>query len=143
VKRYRFRLEPVLHVRRTERDLAVAGVHAAQSAESSEARALTERDQAYAASLDSRGARSAAQFLGDQAHRNALAAAVLDSRRRVAVAAEAVAQARGVLAAAATTVSALERLDERQRAEHAAAGLREEDLVVDDLVVARFGRAGR
>jgi flagellar export protein FliJ len=143
VKRYRFRLEPVLHVRRTERDFAAAGVQVAQSTARAEETVLTERDRAYAASLDHGGARSAAAFLGEQAHRAALAAAVLDSRRRVAVAAEAVEQARGVLALAATKVSALERLDERQRAEHTAAARREEDLVVDDLVVARFGRNAR
>jgi flagellar export protein FliJ len=143
VKRYRFRLEPVLDVRRTERDLAAASVHAAQSTVSAEERTLTERDLAYAASLGSTGARTATQFLVEQGHRTALAAAVLDSRRRVAVAAEAVEQARGLLTVAATKVSALERLDERQRAEHTAAGLREEDLVIDDLVVARFARDGR
>ena len=143
MKRYHFRLGPVLHVRRTQRDLAVAGVSAAQATANDEARALTQRDLAYAAGLDSRGTRSAAQFLGDQAHRTALAAAVLDGRRRVEAAAAAVEQARSVLTTAATKVSALERLESRQLAEHTAAALREEDLVVDDLVVARFGRDGR
>jgi len=143
VKRYRFRLEPVLHVRRTERDIAAGGVQAAQSAADAQERMLIERDRAYTASLESRGARSATQFLGEQAHRSLLAAAVLDGRRRVAEAAQAVEQARGVLTSAATKVSALERLDERQLAEHTAAGLREEDRSVDDLVVARVGRDDR
>jgi flagellar export protein FliJ len=143
VKRYRFRLEPVLNVRRTQRDLAVAGVSAAQAAASDEALALAQRDLAYSAGLGSVGTRSAAQFLGEQAHGTALAAAVLDGRRRVAAAAVAVDQARSVLTTAATKVGALERLETRQLAEHTAATLREEDLVVDDLVVARFGRDGR
>ena len=143
MKRYRFRLEPVLHVRRTERDLAVAGVHAAQAAARAEQHALEQRDLAYAAALGSTGSRPASQFLSEQGHRTALAAAVLDGRRRVGVAAQAVEAARGRLQVAATKVSALERLDERQRAEHTAAGLREEDLVVDDLVVARSGREDR
>jgi flagellar export protein FliJ len=108
-----------------------------------EVRALAQRDLAYAAGLDSRGARPAAQFIGEQAHGTALAAAVLDGRRRVAAAQVAVEQARVVLTTAATKVSALERLESRQLAEHAAATLREEDVVVDDLVVARFGRDGR
>jgi flagellar export protein FliJ len=143
VKRYRFRLEPVLHVRRTERDLAVAGVLAAQAAARAEQRALEERDLAYAAALGSPGSRPASQFLVEQGRRTVLARAVLDGRRRVDVAEQAVEAARGRLQVAATEVSALERLDERQRAEHTAAGLREEDLVVDDLVVARAGRDDR
>ena len=44
---------------------------------------------------------------------------------------------------AATRVGALERLDERQRAEHAARALREDELIVDDLVVSRHAGSDR
>ena len=51
--------------------------------------------------------------------------------------------ARAVWTAAAARVGALERLDERQRAEHTARALREDELIVDDLVVSRHAGSDR
>ena len=143
MRRYRFRLEPVLGVRRSEQDLARGGVMAAQTAVNAQEKALAGCLDAYSAALTAQGPRCAADFLVETAHRTALADAVLQQRRRLSEAQVAVDQARVVLTAAAARVGALERLDERQRAEHTAHALREEDLIVDDLVVARFGRADR
>lgn len=143
MRRYRFRLEPVLRVRRSEEERARAEVLAAQREAAAQADVLRACDAAYAQSRDDRGPRPAADFRLQQAHRSALASAVLEQRRRVATADDAVARARESLAAAAQRVGALERLDERQRAEHAARALREEELTVDDLVVARSGAVRR
>ena len=139
MKRYRFRLEPVLRVRRNEQDVARGAVLAARAAVACEAAALDEQDRAYAAALAAQGSRSAADFVSEQAHRSALANAVLDQRRRLALAEQGVATASAAWTAAATRVGALERLDERARAEHTARASRENELSVDDLVVSRRG----
>ena len=139
MKRYRFRLEAVLRVRRNEQDLARGAVLAARAGAASAAAALDERDRAYAAALTAPGSRSAADFLYEQAHRSALANAVLDQRRRLAQAEQVVTTASAAWTAAAARVGALERLDERSRAEHTARTSREDELTVDDLVVSRRG----
>lgn len=139
MKRYRFRLEPVLRVRRNEQDLARSAVLAARADVASETAALDERDRAYAAALAAHGTRSTADFTYEQAHRSALANAVLDQRRRLAQAERDVEVASAAWTAAAARVGALERLDERSRAEHTARALREDELTVDDLVVSRRG----
>jgi flagellar export protein FliJ len=139
VRRYRFRLEPVLRVRRQEEDAARGAVLAATARTGAEAQALVERDQAYAAGTAAHEPRSAADFVHVQQHRAALGRAVLEQRSRLQAAERDLEQARAGWTAAAARVGALERLDERQRAEHAARALKEEELVVDDLVVSRFG----
>ena len=143
MKRYRFRLDPVLRVRRNEEDLARAAVLAAQAVVAAELEQLSRRDAAYAQAHKPSGPVPAADFLYVQAHRKALAAAVLDQRKRVQQAEHGAEGARQAWTAAAARVGALERLDERSRAEHDVRTLREEELTVDDLVVARFGRADR
>ena len=138
MRRYRFRLEPVLRVRRQEQDAARAAVLAATALTGAEADALAERDQAYAAGTAAHETRSAADFVWVQEHRAALGRAVLEQRRRLQEAEVRLAAARTGWTAAAARVGALERLDDRQRTEHAARALKEEALVVDDLVVSRF-----
>jgi flagellar FliJ protein len=139
VKRYRFRLEPVLRVRRQEEDAARGVVLAATVLTRAEAAALAARDQAYADGTGAQQIRSAADFVFVQQHRAALGRAVLDQRRRLREAELALDRASAGWTAAAARVGALERLDERQRAEHTARALKEEEMVVDDLVVSRFG----
>ena len=141
MRRYRFRLEPVLRVRRQEEDVARAAVLAATVCAGAETEALAERDRAYAAGLTAPRTRSAADFVAAQEHRAALGRAVLEQRRRLQEAELRLEQARRGWTAAAARVGALERLDERSRAEHTARALREEEMVVDDLVVSRFGSA--
>ena len=143
MKRYRFRLDPVLRVRRSEQDAARAAVLAAQAVVATELEHLARRDAAYAHGTSASGPRSAAEFLYEQAHAGALAAALLEQRRQVELAEQCARGARTAWTAAAARVTALERLDEHQRAEHTVRAQREEELIVDDLVVARFGRAER
>jgi flagellar export protein FliJ len=143
VKRYAFRLQQVLDVRRSEQDVARAGVLAATVRAGTEASALADRDRAYAERLNAPVPAGAAEFLYEQAHRAALGHAVLEQRRRLLDAEHEVEAARAVWTAAATRVGALERLDERQRAEHAARALREDELIVDDLVVSRHAGSDR
>ena len=141
MRRYRFRLEPVLRVRRQEQDAARAAVLAATARTSAEGEALAERDQAYAAGTTAHGSRSAADFVHVQEHRAALGRAVLEQRRRLQEAEVRLAHARTGWTAAAVRVGALDRLDDRQRAEHTARAQKEEEMVVDDLVVSRFAQS--
>jgi flagellar FliJ protein len=135
VRRYTFGLAPVLRVRRREQEVARAGVLAATARASAEATALAERERAYVAGTHAQGLRSAAEFVFEQAHRAALGNVVLEQRRRLLEAEQDIQAARAVLTAATARVRALDRLDERQRAEHTARALREDELIVDDLVV--------
>ncbi len=137
MRRYVFRLASVLRVRRSEQDVALAAVLRAQAAAAEQSALLAERDLAYARALVPQGSRSRADFVHEQAHRAALAQAVLDQRQRLQEAEDVIEAARAVWSAAAARVGALERLDERQRAEHHAHALREDDMAVDDLVVSR------
>jgi flagellar protein FliJ len=138
VKRYAFRLQRVLEVRRNEQDVARAEVLAASVRARVEAEALAARDRAYAERLSPQGPTGAAEFLYEQAHRAALGHAVLEQRRRLVDAEQELEAARAVWTSAAARVGALERLDERSRAEHTARALREDELIVDDLVVSRY-----
>ena len=143
MKRYAFRLQRVLEVRRNEQEVARAGVLAASVRAGAEAGALADRDRAYAERLSAQGPTGAAEFLYEQAHRAALGQAVLEQRHRLLDAQHEVEAARAVATAAAARVGALERLDERQRAEHTARALREDELIVDDLVVSRHAGSDR
>ena len=144
MKRYRFRLEPVLRVRRTQEETARGQLLAAQAAVATQEQLLEARRVAYTASLTAPdGPQDRNAFLAAQAHRKALASAVLEQGRRLVEAGEDAAQAHRAWSACAVRVGALERLDERARREHAAATLKEDDLATDDLVVARHGRNER
>ena len=138
-----FRLSRVLEVRRNEQDVARAGVLAASVRAAAETAALADRDRAYAERLRTSVPSGTAEFLYEQAHRAALGQAVREQRRRLLDAEHEVEAARAVWTAAAARVGALERLDERSRAEHAARALREDELIVDDLVVSRHAGSDR
>jgi flagellar export protein FliJ len=139
MRRYRFRLEPVLRVRRQSRTPPAPPSLAATRRVVAEGESLAARDRAYAAGTGPHAPVGAADFVVGQQHRAALGRAVLEQRSRLQDAQLGVQQARATWTAAATRVGALERLDERSRAEHTARALREEEMVVDDLVVSRRG----
>jgi len=142
MRRYTFRLESVLRVRRLEQDRARGVVLAATAVVNAQLDLLAAADARYADSTTHHTAPTA-DFLKVQSHRSALASTVLVRRQDVAAAHDQVAVARVALSQAAARVGALERLDERQRAEHQVLAMREQELIVDDLVVARFDRSSR
>lgn len=138
MKRYLFRLAAVLRLRRVEEERArhdLAETNARLRA------LLVERD---------RLAEHARALAGRQAadHVDGLAAERLDAElatsrlagaeRRVAEAASAAAFAQVAWTTAHRRVVALERLEERRRAEHAAEALREEIAFLDDLSTTRY-----
>jgi len=140
VKRYRFRLEAVLRVRRLQEDAARAALAEATSAVGL-AEAAEVRAAARLGTLRDEAAPSGAQAW--EAHRRVQLTAAEELAARTAELGLARAERRErqrSLADARTRVRALERLDERRRAEHAREVARQDERAVDDLVTSRFRR---
>jgi flagellar export protein FliJ len=143
VKRYQFRLEPVLRVRRIEEDLAVAALAASQrEAAAAEAR-LANRLESYRSRSRPLGIQTLATFAADRALAETAAASVVAAGAVRRSALEHVDEKRHAWSQAAARVSALERLDDRKRDEHAHEAQREADLEVDDLVTSRRRHASQ
>lgn len=143
MKRYRFRLEQVLRVRRMQEEAARGQLLAATVAMTVEERQLAARDAAYEAVRTPTERQSAAEFVCEQHRRSTFAAAVLAQRVAVRAAQDEVDRARAAWSETASRVGALERLDERQRSEHRAQTQKEDELTTDELVVSRHGRSER
>ena len=140
MKRAKFRLQPVLELRRTEEKAAAqAAVQAAAAAADADRRA-TERETALAtAALPT--STSAQVFL---ATRSLLATAAADASAARALATASAEQAEAVRAewtAAAQRTKGLERLEERHHAALQHAADVAEERAVDDLVTGRAGRS--
>jgi flagellar protein FliJ len=139
VSRYQFRLATVLRVRRMEEEAAKVELRAANLALRQAVTARDAAEERYRAFT----ALGAAVVSAAQLHAERLEAGLLAEQcsvtQRVALeraAGAALAQARW--SKSAKRVAVLERLDARRREEHAAAELRAEVALVDDLVTARY-----
>ena len=140
MKRYRFRLEQVLRVRKIQEDQARAAVVEARVQADQAAAALLRRVEDYDAHSHGAvgmSAASAAGFLATRALHDLKAQAVLSARETEAGAQDVVGARLAEWSEAARRVSALERLDERRREEYELELRRDEDAQVDDLVVSR------
>ena len=137
MKRYRFRLETVLRVRRVQEDVArgdLARANAAVAAAAADVEAARERLAGMASEP------VPANPVEWQARRALLLgrAAEITARQTDLQAADTERAGRQrALAEARTRVRALERLDERRRAEHAVEMGRDDSRTLDDLVTAR------
>ena len=140
MKRYAFRLQPVLRLRRSEEDRARAALLAAVAQLGAEKDELAVRRDACLSRPPLPSGATSAQFLQEQAVRAALARSVGEQERRLRAVDEQREVARLAWSRTAERVGALERLEERQRAEHRAEELREDDRTTDELVVSRYGR---
>jgi flagellar export protein FliJ len=137
VNRYRFRLDSVLRARRAQEE------RARQELAQANLRLRTAMDlhrresQRYAEMTFKIGALDGVEFQRERAVAE-LAAATVEAARVAmdAAAAEAAAAYTG-WTETARLVAALERLDDRRRAEHRAEVLRDEVAVADDLTAAR------
>jgi flagellar protein FliJ len=142
VKRYRFRLETVLRVRRLEEDAARAGLLAANRAV---AQACAGRDRAltHYRGLPAELGPSSTADLRRNRQRAELAAAVLTARQAALdEAAREVVRTREHWMEAVSRVKVLERLDQRRREEHRLEAERAETRFLDD-VGARSGEDAR
>jgi flagellar FliJ protein len=140
VRRYRFRLEAVLRVRRLQEDVARAALADATAAVDA-AMAQEGRARAWLDALRAHPAPDGPAAWDAQRRVQLTAADELVSRASDVTHARAAQQAcQRELAAARTRVRALERLDERRRAEHGREVARHEERAADDLVTSRYRR---
>ena len=141
MKRFRFRLDSVLRVRRIQEDLARAQLLAANRDVHLATDALRARSDDYAGAPRPAGTQSLDEFTLTMFRLDSAACAVQvanDAREHAIHHAD---ERRVEWTAASQKVSALERLEERARDEHAVEVRRFEDRLVDDLVVSRHRAA--
>jgi flagellar export protein FliJ len=140
MKRYRFRLETALRVRKVEEGFAVAALADSQRALAEADASLDRRLDRYRDTPTPQGPMSVDELLRMRARVDGVAASVVFAGAARLGAEATVDLRRTEWSDAAARVSALERLDERRRAEHALEAQRQELIEVDDMVVARAGR---
>ena len=140
MKRFRFRLEQVLRVRRLQEDMARAALQHANLDARRAADAVNARIEEYGAAARPEGAQSYDTFNRMQSHLDNAAGAITVARGLYLEALGVVKERRAEWAAARQRVAALERLEQRRRDEYDIEARRAEDRLVDDLVVARHAR---
>jgi flagellar export protein FliJ len=141
MKRYKFRLEQVLKVRKTQEELAKAELATANRAVTAAEAVLEARAAHYASVPRMTHQQPTAAFLGERFRHDAAAAAVMAARASRAAANACAAERRMVWSERAREVQILVRLDDRRRVEHELEAARQADLEVDDIVVGRHGRS--
>jgi flagellar FliJ protein len=140
MKRYSFRLDPVLRVRRIEEDQRILELANAQRALADAEAMLQRRLDRYSDVPVPAGPVPVDQLLRMRSRQDGVAAAVVAAGANRLRAEATVDLRRQEWSDAAMRVSALERLDDRRRAEHQQEAQRQELVTVDDMVVARAGR---
>jgi flagellar export protein FliJ len=140
MKRYQFRLDTVLRVRRVEEDRAIAALAAARRKLDAAEATLQDTLDRYSTVPEPSGPMSVIELLRARAHQELVAASVVHAGAERLRAEAVVELQRKEWSAAAQRVAALERLDERRREEHAVEAQRQETIEVDDMVVGRAGR---
>jgi flagellar protein FliJ len=141
MKRYQFRGEKVLRVRRLQEDMARASVAGARRDEETAQAKVDASQQRYTQLSAAAPAQSSAAFLMTREQATHRAGAVTVARQRRQAAADATAEALDSWRDINRKVQGLERLDERRRADHHIEVRRDEDAQVDEIVIARARRA--
>jgi flagellar export protein FliJ len=139
MKRYCFRLEPVLRVRRLQEDLAASQLRAANLAVTEAGELVAIRATRYAELPPAIGG-ALPDHLASRQRLEHAAAAVEHARTERRAAETAAGEARATWQEATTRVGALEHLDRERRIEHAREVEREEEREVDQLVMGRVRR---
>lgn len=140
MKRYVFRLQGVLQLRRAEEAQAreVLGAANARLRQAIAARDVEVARYRRVAAAATATATSVETLLAEMQGASLAAETVAAARQAVSVAAVDTALAQVAWTACSRKVKILERLDERRRAEHAEQAQRAEIAVVDDIVTARY-----
>ena len=146
MQRYRFRLEGVARVRRLQEDLAKGALAAAnQDVVRADDLLIAEKarylDLLSVTDVPGAGTDGLDAFLARRCTQEAAARTVIAAHARRAVAIVEADERRREWAAAAQRVQALDRLDQRRRAEHEVDASRAEIIEVDDIVVSRHRAA--
>lgn len=141
MKRYQFRLESVLRVRRAQEELARQELARANiRLREATARRHAQEDH-YRTVVSDTAAADPRQLLAERV-RGDLAAQALNGARRAATETEVAAAVRhAAWRETAQRVAALERLDDRRRDEHARTSQQAEIAETDDFVAARWQRS--
>jgi flagellar export protein FliJ len=140
MKRYVSTLAPVLRVRQAQEGLARANLQKANAATAT-ARAI--EGQAWSHYKEVSSSPCGPSFQVHHQLAGFAAEAVADAAREVETRKAEAAEATASYLDAAKAVSAVERLEERRREEHALGVLREEAALVDELVTARYTRGAQ
>lgn len=140
MKRYRFPLHAVLRVRQSQEDLAGTTLLHANRQVTATTEALDATLQRHEQRLPIAGPMDPATFAARQARAAWSAAAVRRAEDACTDAESRADDARTLWQEAARRVKALERLDDRGRAEHGVVAERAGEREIDDIVVGRHGR---
>lgn len=137
MKRYRFALGSVMRVRRIAEEQARAALVEAQRDADQASVELEARLVAIGAARPLPGLRATVEFQADREHLERHRQAVLAARTAEANALDLLGAAHATWAAAAAEVRALERLDERKRAEWTLEVTRAAQLATDEIATTR------
>lgn len=137
MRRYRFALDPVLRVRRIQQDSAQALVAAARAGYEQADGVLDHAVERYAARCEPAGVATTGQWLASRTGAELAAASVVAAGAEREAARLQMEEQLDALRQTRMRVTALERLDERRREEHAVESRRAEEAEVDELVTAR------
>ena len=140
MKRAKFRLQPVLELRRTEERAAAAAAAQAANAAADADRRATEYEAALATAVLPRSL-PAGQFLAAMTMLRTAATDASDARALATASAEQAELVRARWTAAAQRTKGMERLRERHVAALRHAEEAAEERAVDDLVTGRAGRS--
>lgn len=143
MKRFRFRLEQVLRIRRLQEDMARGALMQAHRDARAAADRVNTRVADYGDATRPHGEQPLAVFNRLHFELDTAAGAITFARAEYQHALRVVEDRRADWAAAHQRVAALERLETRRREEHAIETRRADDRLVDDLVVARHSRGAR
>jgi flagellar export protein FliJ len=136
MKKYKFRLDAVLRVRRIEEERALADLLGANRALAEAEAELDRRLGHYRGVQLPAGPLGHHEYLAARSQQDLAAGAVVAAGTARLAAEHERDRLHGIWADAAAKVKALERLDERRREEHAAEVLREEIIVLDEVATA-------
>lgn len=140
MKRYRFRLDTVLRVRRIEEERAVAQLAQAQRKEQEAKRLQMSRLERYQTMKPPVGVRTTEVFIADRTHIELVASSVVAAATAHEIAVVNVEEHRTSWSQAAGRVTSLENLEERDRLEYDFELNKAETAALDDLTSARRGR---
>ncbi|TFV43578.1 flagellar FliJ family protein [Blastococcus sp. TF02A_35] len=139
MKKAKFRLQPVLELRRSEERAAAAAAAAAMNAAADADRRATEQETALTGAVLPRSMPSGS-FVAAMVLLRTAATDAADARALATAQAEQAEAVRAQWTAAAQRTKALERLAERHREAQQHAADAAEERAVDDLVTGRAGR---
>lgn len=138
MKRYRFRLEQVVRIKRLEEDQARYDLARCNAVLGRAREALSFEQARYAALSVHVGVMSADGLENEMAVGALRAATLLEAERRMDSSEALVRTARSVWVERHRGVAVLKRLDDRRRIEHDLDAQREEAAAIDDMVTARW-----